>query len=100
MDRAPDKLPTTTSGAPVATVVPGPIPNANTSTDETMGETRHVTIVEPPPAEGDAPTPRSVEVWEEEDEGMEVDDDDDGDGDDGDDGDEAGADLHPASLRV
>jgi hypothetical protein len=98
MDRAPDRLPTTTSGEPVATVVPGPIPNANTSVDETMGEThtqtRHVTIVEPAP-EVDAPTPLSGEVSEEEDEGMDVD----GDGNE-DDEDEDVADLHPASLRV
>jgi hypothetical protein len=61
-----------------------------------MGETRHVSIVEPTAQEGsEAASPVSPEAWE--DEGMDVDADIDADEDDDHDD---GADLHPASLRV
>jgi hypothetical protein len=40
MDRAPDRLPTTTTGEPVATVPSGPIPTANTSVEHSAAENR------------------------------------------------------------
>jgi hypothetical protein len=97
MDRAPDRLPTTTTGEPVATVPSGPIPTADTPADVEEAEQNEqgqgVRFAVPDPSE-------------EEDEEEE--------GDEGDEGDEEGedeeesdhgmdvddAELHPASVRV
>jgi hypothetical protein len=90
MDRAPDRLPTTTTGEPVATVPSGPIPTAETPAEvEEAAQNGHeqgVRFEVPDPSEEDGEE-EEEEVEEEEedsDNGMDVDD----------------TELHPASVRV
>jgi len=92
MDRAPDRLPTTTTGEPVATVPSGPIPTAETPADlEEAEQNAHehgvrFEVPDPSDEEGEEEEEEEdVEGEEEEsDNGMDVDD----------------TELHPASVRV
>jgi len=90
MDRAPDRLPTTTTGEPVATVPSGPIPTAETQADVEEAEQNEQgqgVRFEVPDASEEDGEEEEEEVEEEEedsDNGMDVDD----------------TELHPASVRV
>ena len=90
MDRAPDRLPTTTTGEPVATVPSGPIPTAETPAEveeSEQNEQRQGVRFEVPDASEEDGEEEEEEVEEEEEEsdnGMDVDD----------------TELHPASVRV
>jgi hypothetical protein len=95
MDRAPDRLPTTTTGEPVATVPSGPIPTANTSVEHSATETREAegnraAGFDTTQGEGDAVVPDA----ESEDASNRSGSDEEMDVDDGE------AELHPASVRV
>jgi hypothetical protein len=90
MDRAPDRLPTTTTGEPVATVPSGPIPTAETPAEveeaEQIEQGQGVRFEVPDPSEEEDEEEAEDEEGEEEesDNGMDVDD----------------TELHPASVRV
>jgi hypothetical protein len=90
MDRAPDRLPTTTTGEPVATVPSGPLPTAETPAEVEEAEQNEqgqgVRFEVPDPSEEEDDEEEEDEEGEEEesDNGMDVDD----------------TELHPASVRV
>ena len=92
MDRAPDRLPTTTTGEPVATVPSGPIPTAETQADveeaEQNAHEQGVRFEVPDPSDEESEEEEEEEdvegEEEESDNGMDVDD----------------TELHPASVRV
>jgi hypothetical protein len=88
MDRAPDRLPTTTTGEPVATVPSGPIPTAETQADveeaDQNGHGQGVRFEVPDPSEGEEEEEDEEGEEEDSDNGMDVDD----------------TELHPASVRV
>jgi hypothetical protein len=92
MDRAPDRLPTTTTGEPVATVPSGPLPTAETSADVEEADqngAHGVRFEVPDPSDDEA----EDEDEEDEEEGGEEEESDNGmDVDD--------TELHPASVRV
>lgn len=101
MDRAPDRLPTTATGEPVATVPSGPIPITATDTSRDIAAEAEAAnqngINGAPGVRFEMPEPPSDdEEEEEEDEGeAEEEEEEESDGMDVDD-----AELHPASVRV
>jgi hypothetical protein len=105
MDRAPDRLPTTATGEPVATVPSGPIPITATDTSRDIAAEADAAnqngINGAPGVRFEVPQPSSdseeeEEEEEEEDEGeAEEEEEEESDGMDVDD-----AELHPASVRV
>jgi hypothetical protein len=101
MDRAPDRLPTTTTGEPVATVPSGPLPSTiDSSRDIAAGADAEAEEADRNGAQGvrfQVPDPSSDE--EEEEEGAEdEEEEEEEDSDHGMDVDET--ELHPASVRV
>jgi hypothetical protein len=96
MDRAPDRLPTTTTGEPVATVPSGPLPTAETPA-ETPAEVEEAEQNE----QGQGVRFEVPDPSEDDDEGDEEEEDEEGEEEESDNGmDVDDTELHPTSVRV